>query len=128
MENAFGILAHRWRILRRPMEFKSRERVISVIKACVALHNFCCSKSHKNPENARSYIPFQELTQEDSNGNVIEGSWNIDPAERNKDVDFRSNRFSKKAENMREEIADFFISDAGAVPWQEKSISVTLKK
>ena len=38
-ENVFGIMANRWKVLRRPI-LQNYHHVLSVVKACVALHNY----------------------------------------------------------------------------------------
>ncbi|CAN7981600.1 unnamed protein product [Ixodes pacificus] len=44
IENAFGIMASRWRILRRAFR-ASEETTKNIVKACVALHNFLLKNS-----------------------------------------------------------------------------------
>ena len=43
-ENAFGILANRWRVFRKPFLLKP-EKVKSITYACLILHNFSRSES-----------------------------------------------------------------------------------
>lgn len=47
VENAFGIISHKWRILFRPIEVKI-ETAISIVKAICILHNFSRSKNNND--------------------------------------------------------------------------------
>lgn len=67
VENAFGILAARWRIFRRTMEYQPNE-VNHIILACVALHNFLCSRK----ESKSHYIPPHYADHGDTEEN---GDW-----------------------------------------------------
>lgn len=71
VENAFGIMAQRWRILRRP--FKAKDyNIRRIIFACVVLHNFMMKES----ETSRyAYCPPGTADHVDWQGNITEGSW-----------------------------------------------------
>lgn len=72
VENAFGILAARWRIFCRPMEM-TPDHAVHIVKAAVVLHNFlkyCDSKF--NP--VTKYEPTQFLDN-DNNGVELNGKW-----------------------------------------------------
>ncbi|CAN7946680.1 unnamed protein product, partial [Ixodes pacificus] len=72
--NAFGILAQKWRILRRP--FRANDQNINrIIAACVVLHNFMLKQS---AVSAASYCPVGLADSEDWEGRVKDGSWRSD--------------------------------------------------
>ncbi|KAK8780677.1 hypothetical protein V5799_017979, partial [Amblyomma americanum] len=74
IENSFGIMAARWRILRRPFR-ESEETTENICKACVVLHNFMISESAL----ARSaYSPPGYADSEDWQGNETPGLWKTD--------------------------------------------------
>ena len=71
IENSFGILAARWRFLRRPI-IAHPESVTLYVKAAVALHNYL------RTEESSVYCPPGFLDSEDGCGNVIDGGWRRD--------------------------------------------------
>ncbi|KAJ8939524.1 hypothetical protein NQ314_011091 [Rhamnusium bicolor] len=69
VENAFGILASRFRIFEKPMACLP-ETVDKIIKTCCALHNWIRITSSNN------YTPSGSLDGEDiDSGHVRQGSW-----------------------------------------------------
>ncbi|KAH7966183.1 hypothetical protein HPB49_014195 [Dermacentor silvarum] len=76
IENAFGILVQRWRILRRP--FKAKEANINrYVGACIVLHNFLLKES---AVSSAMYCPAGSTDSEDWEGRLSLGSWrNDDP-------------------------------------------------
>ncbi|KAH7964698.1 hypothetical protein HPB49_000720 [Dermacentor silvarum] len=74
IENAFGILVQRWRILRRP--FKAKEANINrYVGACIVLHNFLLKES---AVFSAMYCPAGSTDSEDWEGRLSIGSWRND--------------------------------------------------
>jgi len=72
IENSFGILTARWRVLLNTLEF-SPENCESIVLACIILHNFIMLNDH-----ARRYCP-EDYVDRDGPENVIrEGAWRTD--------------------------------------------------
>lgn len=119
VENAFGLIASVFRIFRKPIEIKVLGTVINIVTTCLLLHNFL----REQPDAARQYSPPGCFDQEDEvTGEVIYGTW--------REVTATDNGMSPlvrlprnptvAAKKIRDEFKDYFISDAGSVPFQNK--------
>lgn len=73
IENTFGILAARWRILRRPI-IAGPEVVDKFVVAAMCLHNFLKAKNDETTPQQQRYCPSQFVDRE-IEGQVIEGEW-----------------------------------------------------
>lgn len=71
IENAFGILAARWRIFRRPM-IAEPNKAVTYTKAAIVLHNYLRTLE------SSVYCPAGFSDCEDASGNHIEGGWRQD--------------------------------------------------
>ena len=113
VENAFGIMSSRFRVLRTPL-LLNYTNSISVVKAVVTLHNYIIT----NCNSDNSYLDPQ-LIQDDSRltpqGWEQQSEANLTPLSR-----LAGNRSGKDdAKIQREKIASIFIAD-GLAPWQYK--------
>ena len=118
MENAFGILANRWRVFRAPINLAPEKVEVIVLAAC-CLHNYLRSKS----ATRQIYTPHDIVDHEDElSGTVVPGAWRADlPSQSMLPVNpCGSNFYSAEAKDVRKEFEDFFVSDAGAVSWQQR--------
>ncbi|KAJ8386500.1 hypothetical protein AAFF_G00169700 [Aldrovandia affinis] len=120
IENSFGILAARWRILGRPVEFHPR-KVVDVVKACVALHNYLICTDATNAPTAR-YNPPNLSDSITASGEMQDGEWRgqvagdtglIDPGP------LSTARASGAAVGVRRDLMGFFQTPEGMVPWQD---------
>ena len=68
IENSFGILSAKWRILRRPIE-AGVSQVEKIISAVICLHNYL-----RLSDNA-GYLPLGFVDCEKSTGEIIPGDW-----------------------------------------------------
>lgn len=121
VENAFGIMAARWRILLKPMEFQPATAV-AVVKATVCLHNYLKSTDASSPPTCR-YVPATFVDYEGNDGTVVHGEWRAVTRGQTGMVPVRSmstNMYSRESARIREQLVDFFLSEAGSVPWQEQ--------
>ncbi|KAJ8369255.1 hypothetical protein SKAU_G00092830 [Synaphobranchus kaupii] len=79
------------------------------------------------PVNNRSYCPPNATDSEDVNGNVVEGSWRQEE-ERSCLQDIPrvgANTFGADASAIRQNLKNYFISEAGGVPWQWEHVRRT---
>lgn len=119
IENCFGILAARWRILLTTIE-ASPDFAEVVVLACVALHNFIMLN---DPE--RWYCPENYVDREQDNGHVIEGEWR-DEVKSSGNTPLRSmtthaRRSSESALQLRDRLADYFLNE-GAISFQDAMV------
>ncbi|XP_011700373.1 PREDICTED: uncharacterized protein LOC105457418 [Wasmannia auropunctata] len=121
IENTFGILVSRWRILRRPI-CHYPHNVEVIIQALVCLHNFIMTEQSKDTFQRRNYCPSTYVDHDNENGDIIPGAWRIEENQRGLQRIKRtgSNNPARKAAQFRDTLCDYFISEAGeeATPWQ----------
>lgn len=122
IENAFGILAQRWRIFLKPIK-ATVKNVENYTLACLALHNYL-----RLTENAR-YTPAGFLDSEDRDENIVPGDWrqNI-PSESlalTEIPPYRGSRSKKSALDTREAVKIYLNSEHGSLPWQVNYIRRT---
>jgi hypothetical protein len=105
VENAFGILANRFRVLLNPICL-SPAKVDKIVMASCALHNLLRTLAPDNyvqvPNNAQTH----QITQVMLPGAVAAGR--------------RSS--TNKGKQIREQLADYFCSKDGSLSWQEGQI------
>ncbi|XP_018575296.1 protein ALP1-like [Anoplophora glabripennis] len=117
IENSFGLLVSRWRIFRRPI-CSMPETVNKIITACVCLHNFLKSKNDLLHIGDRLYCPNNFVDYEDVEGNIVPGEW------RDEEYNLRAvgasdaHRATTDSYRMRENLAEYFVTPDGEVPWQ----------
>lgn len=114
VENAFGILANRFRIFHSTINLQVAN-IEKVVLACCALHNFLCKK------RPSTYTHQQDLDFEDLENGTVRyglrpGSETFFPIENGK-----NRQSSNDAKNVREEFEKFFNAE-GAVSWQNRMI------
>jgi len=97
VECAFGILSNKWIILQRPLNVSPDFEVV-IVKATVVLHNFVRERDSYKFEDALTVTGLE---------NVPDG---------------QSVRGGLTANNVRNKVADYFLTDAGAASWQMSKI------
>ena len=116
VENAFGILANRFRVFMTPMNL-SPEKVEIITLACCVLHNFLRTKV----TSLQVYMPPGSVDMEDPDTHTIhQGEWHSgpQPAGLLPLAQQGSNRHSNTAGHLRDSLSQYFVSDHGSVPWQ----------
>lgn len=116
VENAFGILVARWRILEKPLAMKI-STIEYIVQATTCLHNYIISTQTCN----NMYLQNGILDCENSDGEVREGNWRnivrengfINPLGR-----IGANIGATSAVRQRETVANYFVSEEGSIPFQ----------
>jgi hypothetical protein len=95
VECAFGILSNKLRIFQRPLNV-SPEFAVDILKACDALHNFVCKRDNYKFEDAVLVNGLEDITD----GQSARGGRGL------------------TANNVRNTVAHYVLTDAEAVPLQ----------
>lgn len=122
VENVFGILSARWRILRRPIE--AYTAVDDIIKATVVLHNYLKSTDFKE-ELSKRYVPPAFVDRDANDGSLVPGDWRAEVESASFGA-FKlqfSNNYPQSVSQIRENYKEYFITGAGRVPWQERVVN-----
>lgn len=129
IENTFGILVQRWRILRHPI-IANVDTCETIVKATLVLHNFLQKSEEEIPTEERRYCPTGFVDTVDEEGNLRLGTWrDVGMGDGLLPVAPRaSNNSSRKFQDMRNNLADYFFSDEGSVSWQMKHVSIGLRQ
>ena len=120
IENAFGILAARWRIFRKPIR-AAPENDDSFVKACLCLHNYLILTGNA------MYLPSGFVDSEDSSGNMRAGDWRNTAsyhvgALQSVSIGRAFNNSSYTANQVRTAFTTYFNSDEGSLPWQNEYV------
>lgn len=102
VENTFGILTQKFRIYNRRINQANPENVDNIVLATCILHNFI---KYFNPNTTHDYEGNQPHTS-----SLLE---TVQP---------QSGNATAGAFHVREVFKNYFISEAGSVPWQEDKI------
>lgn len=114
IENAFGILVNRWRLLRTTI-VANEENVDAFVKAAVVLHNFSMEENIKTGQSF--YCPKQFVDSD-----TTQGTWRDEVDPLNSVGRLAANRTSRNVYLVRDELARYFSSRQGEVPWQYEAI------
>ena len=123
IENCFGILTARWRIFRTPI-VANIDACEKIIKAGFVLHNYLRTEEAGSNEKQQYFSPSM-VDSLDENGMVIPGTWRDEPQGSGL-TDMKrisSNMSAKHVTEIRNSFACYFVSPAGAVAWQHKSVT-----
>lgn len=117
VENAFGILASRFRIFQKPISTHI-DVTDKIIRTACTLHNWLRITS------PNTYLQRNTVDEEDLNtGEVIQGTWRRENIVSMPSIEHNisTNHSARVARELRDRYADYFYND-GAVPWQNKMI------
>ena len=112
VENAFCILANRFRCLLGTMEQKV-ENVRNLVETAVVLHNLV--------------MAVNEVDHEDDEHNFVPGAWRHGPHwEDVPQPPARGNLATVDARHQRDHLRDYFVSPVGVVDWHQRMAGVVL--
>ncbi|KAJ8969040.1 hypothetical protein NQ314_001940 [Rhamnusium bicolor] len=117
IENTFGILVQRWRILRTNIIAKV-ENCKKFVMATIVLHNFLQKCEADIPLAERRYCPTGYADHLDENGTLRAGQWRNLPENLPSVGRLGSNNPKKNVQKMRDNLAEYLVSKEGCVPWQ----------
>ena len=121
IENVFGIMAARWRILRKPICGKL-ENIDGLIQAICVLHNYLQRDNISRSSDERQYCPRGFVNREAADGTLEEGDWRalvggssaLQPAR-----NLGPNTHTRTSAQVRLDLTEYFMNE-GQVSFQRK--------
>uniref|UniRef100_A0A1A8RYV5 DDE Tnp4 domain-containing protein n=1 Tax=Nothobranchius rachovii TaxID=451742 RepID=A0A1A8RYV5_9TELE len=114
VENAFGILANRFRVFRTTICLHP-DKVVAIVFATLCLHNFL------RQQRSDAYTPPGYVDSEDANHQLVSGTWRSEGALQSVSAS-RARNPSVDAKKQRDVLAQYFVSPAGRISWQENMV------
>ena len=116
VENAFGILSSKFRVLRAPIALKTAS-VRCVVLAAICLHNFLRDRQVA-VRSMDDSVDMEDL----QSGQLHEGRWRLNHRQDGlRNLKPQSGRVAVDAKQLREQLANYFINE-GSVDWQWRFI------
>ena len=113
VENAFGILANRFRIFLSAIQSRPEVAQKIIIASC-ALHNFLRTKCSR-------YMPSRSVDRENLDATLIEGDWRTEEGRLTSLALQSSNTYTRDAKEVRQRFCNYF-NNYGQVSWQNNYI------
>lgn len=118
VENAFGILVSRWRILRQEIQ-ADVDTIDAMLWAMVLLHNYLRTCDEEERPNFKYFTP-RDVDGADVGGRIVPGTWRTEGFGRAGVADLQKwginyTRYTKK---IRDAFRSYFNSAHGSVSWQ----------
>lgn len=118
VENAFGIMTSKWRVLSRTMTCNP-ERAKKIVSACTALHNYFMDHHYQ------TYFPAALVDYYDESGKFQPGKWRQSQSAFCAPLqNLGTKRFTDAAKDIRNALMRYFNSVAGAVSWQGRAANI----
>lgn len=117
IENVFGIMSARFRVLRKPIHFDA-DKTTKVTLACCVLHNYLMTT------NKRKYAPANSLDHYNVNGELIRGDWRHEVIADGTTMFALQNSYIDpllSGKDVQDEFKSYFVEE-GDLEWQYKMI------
>lgn len=118
VENVFGLIANRFRILRRAILLEPKN-ARTIVSAIICLHNFLMTR------DSRQIYASSGILDKDTEEGITNGSWRDENLPDNSFFSLErnfGNNYSSDSKEIREEFKNYFVSSNGEVPWQYRYI------
>ncbi|KAK5648160.1 hypothetical protein RI129_003052 [Pyrocoelia pectoralis] len=115
IENTFGILVARWRILKTSINAKV-ENIDNIVKAVVVLHNYC--QTELSEQENIIYCPQNFVDSDDEQS----GGWRTEQDPLQSVGRLGANVTKRYIYSIRDALSNYFTSDQGRVSWQDRRL------
>lgn len=122
VENAFGILVSRWRILRQEIQAEV-DTIDAMLWAMVLLHNYLRSCDEEERPNFKYFTP-RDVDRVDIGGDIVPGAWRTEGfgSAGVGDLQKWGINYTRYTKKIRDAFKSYFNSPHGSVSWQDAMV------